>query len=75
MLVLSRRRNEDIVIGDDIVITVLEQRGDVTRIGIEAPKQVPVHRREVYEAIQREHRRASEISAADARKVGGDAPQ
>ena len=53
MLVLSRRRNEDIVIGDDIVITVLEQRGDVTRIGIEAPKQVPVHRREVYEAIKR----------------------
>ncbi len=54
MLVLSRQRNESIVIGDDIVITVVDVRGDKVKLGIEAPKEVPVHRREVYEAILRE---------------------
>ena len=51
MLVLSRKTNESIIIGDDIVITVAEIRGDKVRIGITAPKDVPVHRREVYEAM------------------------
>ncbi|MBY0460885.1 MAG: carbon storage regulator CsrA [Gemmataceae bacterium] len=51
MLVLSRKKNETIVINNDIVITVVEIRGDKVRIGIEAPKDVPVHRQEVYEAI------------------------
>lgn len=53
MLVLSRKKNETIVIRDDIVITVVEIRGDKVRLGIEAPKDVPVHRREVYEAIKK----------------------
>ncbi len=51
MLVLSRKKNESIVINNDIVITVVEIRGDKVRLGIEAPKDVPVHRHEVYEAI------------------------
>ncbi len=53
MLVLSRRQDERIVIGDQIVITIVEIRGDKVRVGIEAPRDVPVHRREIYEAIQR----------------------
>ena len=51
MLVLSRKKDESIIIDDDIVITVVEIRGDKVRLGIEAPRNVPVHRREVYEAI------------------------
>ncbi len=53
MLVLSRQTDEQIVIGDNIVITVVDIRGDKVRLGIEAPSDVPVHRREVYDAIQR----------------------
>jgi len=53
MLVLSRKWNESIVIGDDIVVTVVEIQGDKVRLGIEAPRDVPVHRSEVYAAIQR----------------------
>jgi len=51
MLVLSRKKNESIVINNDVVITVVEIRGDKVRLGIAAPKDVPVHRQEVYEAI------------------------
>jgi carbon storage regulator len=54
MLVLSRKRDESIMIGNDVVITIIEIKGDKVRLGIEAPKAVPVHRQEVYEAIQRE---------------------
>jgi len=53
MLVLSRKKNESIVINDDITIVVVEIRGDKVRLGVEAPKEVPVHRREVFDAIQR----------------------
>lgn len=53
MLVLSRKKNESIVINDDIRIVVVEIRGDKVRLGVEAPKEVPVHRREVYDAIKR----------------------
>ena len=53
MLVLSRKKNESIVINDDITIVVVEMRGDKVRLGVEAPKEVPVHRNEVYEAIRR----------------------
>ena len=53
MLVLSRKKNESIVINDDITIVVVEIRGDKVRLGVEAPKEVPVHRREVYDAIKR----------------------
>ena len=54
MLVLSRHRDESIMIGDDIVITIVDIRGDKVRLGIQAPTHVPVHRQEVYEAIKRE---------------------
>ncbi|MCY2965527.1 MAG: carbon storage regulator CsrA, partial [Planctomycetota bacterium] len=54
MLVLSRQRDESIIIGDNIVITVVDIRGDKVRLGIQAPTEIPVHRQEVYEAIQRE---------------------
>jgi len=54
MLVLSRKKGEEIVINDDITIVVVEIRGDKVRLGVEAPKQVPVHRREVYNAIHRD---------------------
>lgn len=53
MLVLSRKKNESIVIADDITIVVVEIRGDKVRLGVEAPKEVPVHRREVFDAIRR----------------------
>ena len=54
MLVLSRQKDESIIIGDDIEITIVDVRGDKVRLGITAPKHISVHRREVYEAIQRE---------------------
>lgn len=54
MLVLSRKLNESIIIDDQIKITIVEIRGDKIRLGIEAPKNVSVHRREVYDAIQRQ---------------------
>jgi carbon storage regulator len=53
MLVLSRKKNESIVINNDITVVVVEIRGDKVRLGVEAPKDVPVHRREVYDAIHR----------------------
>ncbi|MFL2870698.1 MAG: carbon storage regulator CsrA [Pirellulaceae bacterium] len=53
MLVLSRKKNESIVINNDITIVVVDIRGDKVRLGVEAPKEVPVHRREVFDAIQR----------------------
>lgn len=57
MLVLSRKKNESIIINDDITITVVEIRGDKVRLGIEAPKTVTVHRQEVYDAIQNQDKR------------------
>ncbi len=54
MLVLSRKRDESIVVGEDITVTVIEIKGDKVRLGVEAPKEIPVHRREVFEAIQRQ---------------------
>ncbi len=60
MLVLSRKKNETIVIRDDIVITVVEIRGDKVRLGIDAPKDVPVHRREVYDKIKEAEQQKSD---------------
>jgi carbon storage regulator len=70
MLVLSRKKNESIVINDDITIVVVEIRGDKVRLGVEAPKEVPVHRREVYDAIKRSENeqrgnRSSAIESSD----------
>jgi carbon storage regulator len=75
MLVLSRQRDESIMIGDNIVITVVDIRGDKVRLGINAPTEVPVHRQEVYEAIQRENLRASRLDPDDVRGVGKPQPQ
>ena len=54
MLVLSRQKDESIIIGDDIEITIVDVRGDKVRLGINAPREISVHRKEIYEAIQRE---------------------
>jgi carbon storage regulator len=54
MLVLSRQKDESIMIGDEVQITIVDVRGDKVRLGITAPKTIPVHRREIYDAIQRE---------------------
>ena len=54
MLVLSRQKDESIIIGDDVEVTIVDVRGNKVRLGITAPKNISVHRREVYEAIQRE---------------------
>ena len=54
MLVLSRHRDESIMIGDEIVVTIVDIRGDKVRLGINAPSSIPVHRQEVFDAIQRE---------------------
>ena len=74
MLVLSRQRDQSIIIGDNIVLTVVDIRGDKVRLGIEAPKEVPVHRQEVYDAIQREAQRAAESETEDAEAVPNETP-
>ncbi|MEO2030515.1 MAG: carbon storage regulator CsrA [Planctomycetaceae bacterium] len=65
MLVLSRKKNESIVINDDVVVTIIEIRGDKVRLGIEAPRDIPVHRREVLDAILREQGLADVAKAND----------
>jgi carbon storage regulator len=65
MLVLSRQRDETIMIGDDIEITIVDIRGDKVRLGITAPATIPVHRKEVYDAIQRENRAAAGVKVED----------
>lgn len=70
MLVLSRQRDESIMIGDNIVVTIVDIRGDKVRLGISAPTEIPVHRQEVYEAIQRENRSAAQLDPRDARDIG-----
>lgn len=70
MLVLSRHRDESIMIGDDVVITIVDIRGDKVRLGINAPQDIPVHRQEVYEAIKRENLKAAQTKPADIRDVG-----
>ena len=67
MLVLSRKRNESVVINDQIVVTVIEVRGDKVRLGIQAPRDVPIHRSEVMAAIQR----AQEVGTAAADEISG----
>lgn len=71
MLVLSRKKNESIIINDNITVTVVEIRGDKVRLGIDAPKEVSVHRREVYEAIQNQNQ--AKARSNDAPAVAPDA--
>ena len=65
MLVLSRQRDETIMIGDDVEITVVDIRGDKVRVGISAPRHVQVHRKEVYDAIKQENTAASRVNVGD----------
>ena len=69
MLVLSRQRDQSIVIGDNIIITIVDIRGDKVRLGITAPSEVPVHRREVFDAIRRNEAAEKERKEAWERKV------
>ena len=74
MLVLSRHRDESIMIGDDVVVTIVDIRGDKVRLGIDAPSDIPVHRQEVYDAIQRENREAAKSQAQDKPNANGPRP-
>ena len=70
MLVLSRKKDESIIINDHIRVTIVEIRGDKVRLGIDAPKDVTVHRREVYEAIQNQLKAHEESSSTVAPENG-----
>ena len=70
MLVLSRHRDESIMIGDDVMITIVDIRGDKVRLGIDAPQEIPVHRQEVYDAIKREHDKASRLGPSETKDIG-----
>lgn len=69
MLVLSRQKDETIMIGDDIEITIVDIRGDKVRLGITAPPHIPVHRKEVYEAIKRENEAAAQAKGETPHQV------
>jgi carbon storage regulator len=77
MLVLSRQRDETIMIGDEVEITVVDISGDKVRLGIDAPRHVRVHRKEVYQAIQRENAEAAQLGpgALDGAAAGFRPPQ
>ncbi len=65
MLVLSRQRDETIMIGDEVEITIVDIRGDKVRLGITAPRHIQVHRKEVYDAIKRENQQAANLTPQD----------
>ncbi len=69
MLVLTRHINEKIIIGDNIEITVVDIQGDQVSLGIEAPREVPIHRKEIYEAIQAENRRAAQSVSGNLSRI------
>lgn len=71
MLVLTRKTNQSIVIGDDIEVTVVEVRGVQVRLGINAPKEIPIYRREIYEEI---HHDAAKICAVPNGHIAANAP-
>jgi len=75
MLVLSRHRDESIMIGDDVVVTIVDIRGDKVRLGIDAPADIPVHRQEVYDAIQRENRAAAKVEPGATRSLAKRGPR
>ncbi|UNC91722.1 carbon storage regulator CsrA [Candidatus Contubernalis alkaliaceticus] len=61
MLILSRRVGESLAIGEKIKVRILEVKGDVVKVGIEAPREIPVHRQEIYEAIEKENLAAAQV--------------
>ena len=65
MLALSRKKSEAIVVGNNIEITILEVRGDQVKLGISAPKEVPIYRKEVYAQIQKENAEAVDVASLD----------
>jgi len=75
MLVLSRQRDETIMIGDEVEITVVDIRGDKVRLGITAPRHIQVHRKEVYEAIKRENQQAAGLNPQDVSEAVQSAPK
>lgn len=74
MLILTRKVNESIVIGDAIEVSVVELRGDQVKLGIVAPRDVSVHRKEVFDAIQTENRAAALASTTDLDSLSGLVP-
>jgi len=70
MLVLSRKPNESIMIGDAVEVKIVEVKGDYVKLGITAPKNIPVHRKEIYEAIQRENIEAAQSKMIDIDQLG-----
>ena len=70
MMVLSRQKDQTIMIGDKVEITVVDIRGDKVRLGITAPSEIPVHRKEVYDAIKEENREAANIKLEDITHLG-----
>jgi len=74
MLVLSRQRDESIMIGDDVEITIVDVRGDKVRLGITAPREIPVHRREIYDTIQREKAAAEKAATGKTEKTSEAEP-
>ena len=72
MLVLSRQRDESIMIGEKVVVTIVDIRGDKVRLGIEAPAEIPVHRQEIYEAIKREGRHSRRDPQPQSQAHAGD---
>lgn len=70
MLVLSRKSNENIVIGDDIIIKVIRLEGDVVKLGIQAPPSISVHRQEVYDEIQKNNKNAAQPKRRSVPRVG-----
>ncbi|NLX90347.1 MAG: carbon storage regulator CsrA [Firmicutes bacterium] len=75
MLVLTRKRGQSIMLGDEIEISIVEVNGDAVRIGIKAPKELTIYRREIYEAIQEENIRAAKAAAELAAKLKNIAPR
>ena len=75
MLVLSRQRDESIIIGDNITVTIVDIRGDKVRLGINAPTEISVHRQEVYEAIQRENMKSAQIDPQETRPINRVVPR
>ena len=68
MLALSRKKNEAIIINNNIEITILDIRGDQIKLGISAPKEIPIYRKEVYVQIQNENKEATDVAGIEALK-------